>query len=347
MFNRYYWKGVRNDVQQHVYSCELCQRVNGPKIKTASHMHSIDIQPQSMSKVGVDITTLPKSDEGYIYLIVAVDYFTKWPEARPLKNKTAEDVARFLFEDIVCRHGCVDIQINDQGREFCNKITDILTSLTGTKQKVTSAYHPQANGLVERQNRTIKDCLVKILLAKKEWPNCVPGTLFAIRTSQHSSTGYSPFQMMYNRQAKLPIECHLQDVDSPSEADNVLPKTNENNIGSDSNDDSNGLLIPDIVMRATVMENIRNNIFKNAKQKIEKAQAHQRRNYDERNNIKTFQIGQTVKILNLRRMDRKGGKFSYRWSGPFKVKAIKNKNNYVVLSKNGSKQCEKVVNEKI
>ena len=89
-----------------------------------------------------------------------MDYFSKLPEACALK----ESVAKFMFEDITFRrHGCVKIQINDQGCEFVKKVSTELHRLAGVEQHVTSAYHPQANGLVERQNRTLKDSMVKSL----------------------------------------------------------------------------------------------------------------------------------------------------------------------------------------
>jgi len=88
----------------------------------------------------------------------------------------------------MCRHGCFEIQINDQGREFVNEVCKQLHELTGVEQRVTSAYHPQANGLVERQNRTIKNSLVKVLEDNHEmWPQVIEGILFAHRVSRHSS----------------------------------------------------------------------------------------------------------------------------------------------------------------
>ena len=84
----------------------------------------------------------------------------------------------------MCRHGCVEIQINDQGREFVNAVSTNLHELTGVEQRVTSAYHPQSNGLVERENRTIKNALVKVLDEKPtEWP-------YIIECIRHSSTQY-------------------------------------------------------------------------------------------------------------------------------------------------------------
>ena len=84
-----------------------------------------------------------RSTDGHVAIVMAVCYFSKWIEARPLKSKEASEVARFLYEDIICRHGCVAIQINDQGREFVNSVSAELHALTGTTQRITSAYHPQ------------------------------------------------------------------------------------------------------------------------------------------------------------------------------------------------------------
>ena len=91
----------------------------------------------------------------------------------------------------MCRHGCFEIEINDQGREFVNEMCKELHKLTGVEQRVTSAYHPQVNGLVERQNRTIKHSLVNVLEDNPEqWPYIIEGILFAHRVSRHSSTRY-------------------------------------------------------------------------------------------------------------------------------------------------------------
>lgn len=113
-------------------------------------------------QIGVDLITLPEVNN-LRYVVVAVCYFSKWCEARALVDKTAVSVAKFLYDDIICRHGCPEIQISDQGREFVNKLSDELFRLTGTQQRVTSPYHPQVNGLVERLNRTLKTSLLKVI----------------------------------------------------------------------------------------------------------------------------------------------------------------------------------------
>lgn len=109
----------------------------------------------------MDLITLPTAND-FRYVAVAICYFSKWCEAKPLKDKTAESVAKFIYDEIICRHGCPEIQISDQGREFVNTLSDTLFKMTGTQQRITSPYHPQANGLVERLNRTLKTSLLKV-----------------------------------------------------------------------------------------------------------------------------------------------------------------------------------------
>lgn len=129
-------------------------------------LQTVSVPNEVMKQVGIDLIQLPKT-QGYSYVVVLIDYFSKWPEAAPLKDKSAMSVASFLYQ-VICRHGCLQIQINDQGREFVNKVSEELHKLTGTEQRITSAYHPQANGLVERENQAIKKPFLKVL-REREW----------------------------------------------------------------------------------------------------------------------------------------------------------------------------------
>ena len=96
-------------------------------------------------QIGIDLSTLPEVD-GFKQLIVCIGYFSKWSQAKAVKDKSAPTVAKFLYE-IICRHGCMRVQINDQGKEFVNEVSENLHDMTGTEQRITSAHHPQSNGL--------------------------------------------------------------------------------------------------------------------------------------------------------------------------------------------------------
>ena len=202
---RCFWYGIYEDVSNYVQKCNGCQKQRSLSPNVTNELHSVPVSPNVMKQVGADLCSLPEGEDGCCHLIVCIDYFSKWTEAKPIKDKTAVTVVQFLYE-LMRRHGCVEIQINDQGREFVNAVSTNLHELTGIEQRVTSACHPQSNGLVERQNRTIKNALVKVLNEKPtEWPYIIEGILFAHRVSRHSSAQYSPFYLLYNREPILPI----------------------------------------------------------------------------------------------------------------------------------------------
>ena len=199
------------DIKEYIKIC--CQQQGKIFKKISPELKSISVPNEVMKRIGIDLSTLPEVD-GFKHLIVCIDYFSKWSETKAVKDKSGPTVAKFLYE-IICRHGCMRIQINDQGKEFVNEVSENRHEMTGTEQQITSAYHPQSNGLCELQNRTIKDSLVKVLEEKpKERPNVIDGILFAHRVSIHNSAKYSPFFQMYNRHPILPIDIKYNLIDN-------------------------------------------------------------------------------------------------------------------------------------
>ena len=160
------------------------------------------------------IGKLPKTTNDNQYIITLMDYFSKWPEAEAVKSKSAETVALFLYKVIcryvctitivsyfswhlfnMCRFGAPRHIISDQGREFVNQISSHLFLLTKTKHRISSAYHPQTNGLVERYNATLQHSLIKLVNENQtDWDAHLDGVLFAYRTSVHKSTGFTPLR---------------------------------------------------------------------------------------------------------------------------------------------------------
>lgn len=319
--NRFYWRTIEADIKAYIESCDKCQRVNSKFIKEAPNLHPVAIPSEVMSQIGVDICSLPPSN-GYKYIVVAIDYFSKWSEAKPLENKNAISIALFLYE-LICRFGCFSIQINDQGREFVNSLSDKLHQLTGTKQRITSAYHPQANGLVERQNRTIKEKLLKILDDdhQDDWPKALNGVLFAHRTAIHNSTGLSPYRILYGRDPVLPIDVKFM-------TDYVIPNDHEFNT--------------DYVRHVVdVMTTIRETVNASATKLIQKAQSNQCKGYNKRHHSEyKFKPGNKVLLRNLKRDDRKGGKYTSPWLGPYTVKAMYDNNTCLLEGDKGKLKCK-------
>ena len=111
--------------------------------------------------------------------MTAIDYLTKWTEARALEKASAEEVAQFIFEDIICRHGCPKIILSDRGTHFVNKVVDNLCENFKIKHQLSSPYHPQTNGLVERFNRTLTETLAKLSEETDQWDLQLSAALFA------------------------------------------------------------------------------------------------------------------------------------------------------------------------
>src|SRR3954447_10150736 len=181
--NRYYWPGLTTDVINHVKACDVCQKRK--KGKMIAEMTSTKIVPEPFHHVGIDVIgPLPVTLTGKRYIVVAVDYFTKYVEAETLETADAQTIATFVHKEIICRHGIPKILTSDRGTEFINELIANLATVYKIKHIRTTAYHPQGNGQTERTNRTLKDVISKILKKNLPWDHFLPSALFAIRTIQ-------------------------------------------------------------------------------------------------------------------------------------------------------------------
>ena len=129
-----------------------------------------------------------------------------WVEGRALARVSSKNVAKFIYEEVICRHGCPKRIVMDQGTENLNLTKDLLEKHR-IKQIIISAYHPQANGLVERGHDAIVNALAKY--DKARWKEYLPLALWADRISVRRSTGYSVFELVYGRECLLPVQLSI------------------------------------------------------------------------------------------------------------------------------------------
>ncbi len=196
---------MTKDVIEYCKHCDVCQRVNNKFSRQQPELHPIPVT-DVWKQIGIDlIGPLPETPRGHKYIITATDYFTKWPEAAPLLDKTAVGVANFLFSTFCC-HGWPEIIISDQGREFVNSLTHSLYERTCIEHRISSPYHPQTNGLDERTNQTLVGTLLKLSSSKDEWDLHIQPALYAHRISQQDPSRFSRFYLMYNRHPRKAID---------------------------------------------------------------------------------------------------------------------------------------------
>src|ERR1044072_998434 len=174
---QYYWPQMYEEIRLYVQSCHQCQ-VHA-RITKRNELYPIPISAP-WERVGIDFVGLfPETNQGNKYIITAIDYFTRWPEARAVQRADAQSAAKFIYEELICRHGIINIIHSDQGTHFVNEtISELLKKFDMKHHKIT-AYHPQANGLVEKFNGTLKKTLAKLVEESDQWDNLIPLALFA------------------------------------------------------------------------------------------------------------------------------------------------------------------------
>jgi transposase InsO family protein len=168
---RYIWETMRRDIREYTRTCYECQMRGTPKRNNPK----VSIPPKDIfERWGIDIVgPLPLSSQRNKYIIVAVDYFTRWPEAKAVKTANAITVADFIYDEIICRFGAPKIIQSDQGTHFVNEVIRQLTEKFRIRHKLSSPYHPQSNGLVERFNKTLCEGLAKVAETIQDWDSYI------------------------------------------------------------------------------------------------------------------------------------------------------------------------------
>src|ERR1043165_3261011 len=147
--DRFWWRSMSTDIRGFVRTCPECQRSNVRNQPPPATLHPIPVHGL-FHRWGIDlIGPLNETRQAKRYIIVATEYLTRWAEVDAIEDKSAESVHAFLLR-LVFRFGAWEVLLHDQGREFCNKLVADLMAKMEVDIAMTSAYHPQTNGLTER-----------------------------------------------------------------------------------------------------------------------------------------------------------------------------------------------------
>ena len=200
----YFWPGMSDFVRDRISACHKCVARKSP----VNHHHPMGHVPVSgkFERVAMDLLDVSViSAKGYKYILVVCDYFTKYTEAYPLKDKTARSVADALMDVWLPRYGFPLFLHSDQGKEFDNAMIHKLSELLGTVKTKTTPYHPRSDGLVERFNRTLLAMLAMFVSQEHDnWDDLLPFMMLAYNTTVHTSTGYTPYRLVFGDECNLP-----------------------------------------------------------------------------------------------------------------------------------------------
>ncbi len=202
---RFVWHGLAKDVGGWCRDCLTCQRGKVTK-QPAAPLQDFPIPGKRFSHVHVDLVgPLPTSAEGHMYLLTVIDRSSRWVEAVPLKNMEAINCVEHFVSGWVSRFGVPDSVTSDRGPQFTSAVWASMCKRLGIQHVLTTAFHPQSNGMVERVHRQIKDAL-RARAAGAEWHSHLPWVLLGLRAAPKEVSGISLAEVVLGEQLRLPGE---------------------------------------------------------------------------------------------------------------------------------------------
>lgn len=200
---QFVWPSMNKDITQWCKMCLPCQR---SKVQRHTKLlpEKIPVPDRRFEHIHLDLVGPLPPSRGARYLITMVDRFTRWPEAIPVADATADTVARAVFSHWVARFGAPRFITTDRGSQFEAALFAALVKLLGSTRCRTTAYHPAANGMVERWHRALKAALM--CQENREWVDILPTVLLGLRTCLKEDLKGSAAEMVYGSTLKVPAE---------------------------------------------------------------------------------------------------------------------------------------------
>jgi transposase InsO family protein len=307
----YYWPGYRDHISLWVSTCHACQARKRPvgkrrraKMRTAPVGNPLD-------RVAMDILgPLPLSDNGNRYVIVIMDYFTKWAEAVAIPDQTAITVARAFVTQFVCRLGVPYKVHTDQGPNFESELFREVCKLLGIEKTRTTPYRPQSDGLVERFNSTLEQMLAMYVTNDQtDWDEHLPFVMMAYRASIQETTNATPNSLMLGRDVNFPLTIL---AGPPPDVDANSPSS-----------------------YATRLKQKLENAYEVVRVHSNKETKRQKRVYDTKAHGQPFKVGDKVWLYTYRRKKGLSPKLMSFWQGPCVIKDKYSAANYHLQLPNG------------
>ncbi|UYV79514.1 hypothetical protein LAZ67_17002951, partial [Cordylochernes scorpioides] len=219
----FFWGGMYKTIRQYIAHCRECQRRKSVPQRPPGQLMPIPPANFPFQKIGMDLLgRFPVTNQGNKWIIVCTEYMTRFATTKAIPDAGAMEIARFIVEEIILRHGAPQQIITDRGTNFMSQIIKEINNLSGINHLKTTAYHPQTNGLTERLNKTLTDMLsMYVDVEQKNWDEVLPFVTFAYNTAKQETTGFSPFFLVHGREAETTLDTLLPYQDNDDVGDYV------------------------------------------------------------------------------------------------------------------------------
>ncbi|XP_076028738.1 uncharacterized protein LOC143017759 [Oratosquilla oratoria] len=304
--SQFFWSGIGREIVRMVRSCDVCQKTTDRGRVKPAPLGPLPLISEPFQRVAVDIVgpIIPRAADGAKYILTCVDFATRWPEAVPLRNIETITVAEAMFE-IFCHVGIPKQVLSDRGSQFTSVMMEELLRLLAVKGLRTTPYHPMCNGLCERFNGTLKKMLKRMAAEQpKEWPRFIAPLLFAYREVPQASLQFSPFELVYSRSVRGPLQV-LRELWDEEEPDPAVKTTYA--------------YVLDLAERLRETCEV-------AKQELLKAKEVQKAYYDKKTKLRILEEGDQCLFL----LPTAHNKLLSQWQGPFEVVKHLSDLNYLV-----------------
>lgn len=305
ILRHFYWPGLYGDVAEYCRSCHTCQLVGKPN-QTIPPAPLIPIPAfgNPFDSIIVDcVGPLPKTRSGNYYLLTIMDSVTRFPEAIPLKRITSKNVVSALTQ-FFTRMGLARVIRSDQGSNFTSGLFQEVLKELGIKHKISSAYHPQSQGALERFHQTFKTMLKSFCYDHEtDWDKGVDMLLFAIREVPNESLGFSPFELVYGYEVRGPLKMFKEKLVSQEDQKPVA-----------------------MLKYVTEFKTRLNEAREMAKTHLLKSQSNMKVWYDRKSRTQEFSQGDQVLLL----LPIPGNCLQSKFSGPYKVLKKLNSVDYLI-----------------
>jgi len=302
------WPGMKQEIEDYIKKCEICQKNKITQHKVKMPLQITTTPDVVWEKCCMDIVgPLTVTTEGHKYILTFQDELSKYTIAVPISQQDAETIARIFVEEIVLKFGIPQVILTDQGSNFLSELFTHVCKLLRIKKLKTTAYRPQTNGALERTHRVLVEYLrCYILEDQSDWDKWVPYATFVFNTTPHTSTGFTPHELLFGRKPNIPGILQKETPEIQYSYDNYVKE-----------------------LQARLQSG-----YEIARSNLQVKKEKSKEYYDRTVNVPLFVIGDKVLLHDETVRRGRSSKLSKSWIGPYEIIALDDVNVTLKLPRN-------------